>query len=367
MSNWGAVVWNPQQSAWAVVGKWQGKRLYYSGYRTEIGYQTCRTEQEARLLQVVISSEMANGTFNPARYRRSKPIHIKKYAPYWLETIRPNIKHGTYTAYRAGVKQIVEGLGEIFLPDLAYNHILDWVNKMPHDIKTKKNYHGALVQMLKFAKKSNGITQMPDVVEFKGGLSVPQRQPDWLDQGAFDRVISKIDPADRYIFHFLRITGCRVGEGRALQKPDLYPDREYVMIRNTFSAGKGGEVLSQVKQKRERRIPFYAALHDLFAEMPLNPTPFVFLNSKTEKPYTKNINRDIWNPASKEALGYVFPLNNAGRHSFANTLLQQGVDPGLVSSLLGHSDKKVLFRNYGDQYEMTPEAKRVVDNVRGIK
>lgn len=368
MSNsWGKVVYNKQQKAWAVRGKWQGKPLYYSEYRTEIDYRTCQTKEEAELLQIVISSDMANGTFNPDRYRKTKPLHIRKYAPAWLEKKKLNIRHSTYQSYRNAVNQIVKGLGDIFLADLNYDHILQWVNEMPYVLSTKKIYHSRLGTMLKDAHRIGHIKQAPFMVEFKHGLSVPQKQPDWLDQGAFERVLDKINPNDRFIFQFLRITGCRVGEGRALQKSDLYPDREYIMIRHTFTSEHGGEVIKSVKQKREARIPFYAGLYDLFKEMPKYPGPFVFLNSKTGKPYSHNINRDFWNPASKLALGYVFPLNNAGRHSFANQLLQAGVDPTLVSNLLRHSDKKLLFRAYGDQWEITPSAKKVVDNVRGMK
>jgi len=47
------------------------------------------------------------------------------------------------------------------------------------------------------------------------------------------------------------------------------------MIRHTLTPDKDGEILSPVKQKREVRIPFYAAPHDLFSEMPINMTPFV--------------------------------------------------------------------------------------------
>lgn len=366
MANWGKVVFNRQQNAWGVRGKWQGKRLYYSEYRTEIGYKTCQTEGEAKMLQVVISSEISNGTFNPNRYRKAKPLHIKKYAPTWLEKIRPNIMHSTFKTYRAAIKQIVKVLGATFIADLNYEHILSWVNGLPHDRSTIKVYHNVLRKMLKDAHRAGHIKQMPFMVEFKDGLSIAQKQPDWLDQEAFEKVLKEINPDDRYIFQFLRITGCRVGEGRALQKPDLYPDREYIMIRHTFTTGNGGEIISSVKQKRERRIPFYAALYNLFAEMPKQSGPFIFLSSKTGRPYGKNINRDFWNAASKKALGYVFPLNNAGRHSFANQLLQAGVDPTLVSNLLGHSDKKLLYRSYGDQWEITSSAKKVVDNVRKI-
>ena len=364
--SWGKIVYNRQQGAWAVKGTWQGKRLYYSEYKSEIGYKTCQTQQEAMMLQVVISSEIENGMFNPNRYRKSKPLHIAKLAQKWPNETKPNIRESTHrNNYRCAVKHIINGLGHIFIGDLNYTHILKWVNELPLKLSSKKVYHGVLRDILKYAKKAGYISQMPDLVEFKHGLKVPVKQPDWLDQDAFDKVLDKMDPHDRYIFRFLRLTGCRVGEARALQKSDLYPAREYIMIRHTFSRAKDGEILATVKQKRERRIPFYADVYELFEEMPNNLTPFVFVTRKA-RPYNSSTQRDCWNPASREALGYVFPLNNAGRHSFANQLLRQGVSPDIVSSLLGHSDKKLLLRHYGDQWEMTGSAKRVVDNLRKI-
>jgi hypothetical protein len=50
------------------------------------------------------------------------------------------------------------------------------------------------------------------------------------------------------------------------------------------------------KQKRERRIPFYSELGSLFERMPTAiHNDFVFISSKTGRPYSKNVNRDYWN------------------------------------------------------------------------
>jgi site-specific recombinase XerD len=72
----------------------------------------------------------------------------------------------------------------------------------------------------------------------------------------------------------------------------------------------------------------------------------VFVNPDIGQPYTKNINRDVWNTACKAALGYVFPLNNVGRHSLANQMLEAGIDIETVSVLLRHSNTAVTKNNY---------------------
>jgi integrase len=353
MQNWGKVVYMKHQGAWGVRGKWQGKRIYFSEYRTEIGFRTCQTEEEARILRMVISSEIANGTFNPLRYRKSRPLHIRGYAAAWLNMVRPNIAHGTYKAYRAAIlNHIVPKLGDVFLPDLNYEAILNWVNSLPLDVKTKKNYHGVLAEMLRDAVKSGHISQLPSLVQFKHGLSVPQKTPDWIDADTQQKIISKIPEADRPIFHFMMITGIRPSEARALQRRDIYRDKGYIIIRHTFAPnGQKGEAIKTVKQKKERRIPFYLELAPIFDSMPIQlHTEFVFINSKTGTPYSKNINRDHWNPACKKALGYIVPLNVATRHSFGQRMAEQyGVET--ASALLGHSTTAVTKRHYVDAAE----------------
>jgi integrase len=371
MSNWGTIVYVRKRDCFAVRGTWQGEQLFFSRYYSSLGWRTCRTENEAKLLQTIIGSEIASGRFNPVRYKKRKPMHVKNYILRWIENIKPNLAYSTYKAYQAAIKYIVpefpQGLGDIFIEDVNYEKILTWFNNLDLHIKTKKNYHGVLAAMLNNAHKSGHIAQMPRLVEFKHGNSIPQKDPAWLTQEIQHKILERISIADRPIFVFIMTTGVRPSEARALQKADLYPEHGYIAIRNTFAPIKGGEQLKPVKQKRERRIPFYAALHVLFDSTPKNLTPFVFINPRTGKPYSKNINRDIWNPACKKVLGYVFPLNNAGRHSFANQLLEKGVDIKTVSLLLGHSNINTTQAHYGDPRSGLEAARKIVDNVRNLK
>ena len=98
--------------------------------------------------------------------------------------------------------------------------------------------------------------------------------------------------------------------------------------------------------------------------MPKNLTPYCFISSKTGKHYTKNINRDYWNPACRKA-GITIALNNAGRHSFANQLLEATDNISLVQWSLGHTSINVTKRHYGDH--SIQSMKRIMDNVRKLK
>ncbi len=379
---WGSIRYNKIQGAWCVSGRYQGQQLYYSGFNSEIGFQKCTSRDQAVILQSIISKEIADGKFNPLRYKRQKQHHIEKYADKWIESIKPEVSYSTWKSYRAAVTYIKQGLGDIYIGDLSYNDIKKWINEMvlldkhgkpqltkdaktiPLHLKTRKNYQGVLIRMMKDAIRNGDIAQLPEFVVWKGGRSIPAKKKEWIEKDMQHRILEKIPEPDRYIFKFLMATGVRVSEARALRWSDVYRDRGFIYIRNTFAPTTGGEILKEVKQKREREIPFYAALNEWWDNIPRYlKSEFVFNWSKTGRPYTKNINRDVWNPACREAIGYVFPLNNAGRHSFANQLSMEGVDMKIIAKLLGHSDNgKTAEAHYADP--ATAVMGRIVDGVR---
>lgn len=365
---WGRVSYNGARGHWCVRGEWQGKRLYFAAYRTAIGWKTCETQAEADLLSVVIGSEIANGAFNPLRYKRQRPLHLAQYAEAWLEMVRPTLAHATYKAYRAAVVHIKAGLGHEFLPDLNYEKIMNWVNGLELEIKTVKNYHGVLAKILRDAKKSGHIPQAPELVEFRAAMAVPYKAPEWIERDTQERILAEIPAEHRPIIRFLMATGVRPSEARALQKRDLYIDRGYIMVRRTFAPdAAGGEALKEVKQKRERMIPLYSSVADVLAEITPQLTPWVFIHQATGKPYSKNINRDIWNPACLKAIGHVIPLNNACRHSLANQMLARGESLDRVRLALGHSNASVTAAHYGDERSGLDALRKAIDNVRRVK
>ena len=363
---WGKINFNSKRGTWYVRGRWQGERLYYSTYQTVLGHKQCQTQLEAQQLQFLISAEMEKGEFNPLRYKPSKPHHVQKYIQKWLDLIKDEIEYATWKAYRAASHYIIKGLGNIYINDLNHSVIKEWLSSLDLALKTKKNYQGVLIQMLKSALKAGDIDQLPQFVEFRGGLSIPVKRKEWIEETFQEKILKEINEADKFIFQFLFATGIRPSEARALRKCDIFRDRGYIAIRSTLAPIPGGERLKPVKQKREREIPFYAALESWWDEIPFFPeSEFVFNNSKTERHYTKNINRDIWNPACKKAMGILIHLNNSGRHSFANQLVRDGVPIEVISKLLGHSSVKVTEEFYADPNMNV--MRKMVDKIRSEK
>lgn len=213
------------------------------------------------------------------------------------------------------------------------------------------------------AKRAGYISQVPDKIVFKGKFTIPEKDPAWIEKQDQDRILEHIRPKDRALFNFIFITGVRPSEARALQKSDLHRDKGYISIRYTMAPIKGGEEIKEVKQKKERRIPFYDALIPIFETINKTLSPFVFNNPRTGKPYSKNINRDIWNPACKKA-GIKIPLNNAGRHSWGNQLSEAGIDIETIGKGLGHSTTSTTKRFYANPSMNT--LKKAVDKVRFI-
>ena len=366
-TDWGRVHFNRQQEAWCVEGVWQGERHYFSRYQTALGAQTCKTEKEARLLQLIISSEIANGIFNPLRYKKTKPLHLKAYCEEWLEKVKPTLAWSTFKGYRAAVvHHVIPLLGDLFLPDVRYDHYLKLWTEIPKAPKYKKNIITTLYLIMEDARKAGHIVQVPDKIVFKGKFTVPTKDLVWIDVDTQERILDKMSPEDRPIFQFIFITGVRPSEARALRKKDLYPDKGYITIRKTFAPGPGGgERIKEVKQKRERRIPFYDSLKPILDSLPKTLSPFVFVNVRTGEPYNKNINRDVWDPACRKALGYLVPLNNAGRHSWGNQMSVAGVDMETISAGLGHSNTTITKKHYANPSLNT--LKKAVDNIRPLK
>lgn len=367
MKAWGHVSENKGKGHWYVRGTWQGKRWYFSQIPTIHGFISCKTKELAIILQGEISKEIERGVFNPARYSVARPLHLKAFAADWLERVKPTLKYATWKGYRTYVTHYINPiLGEVFIPDLNYNHYLKIWTGAKKSEKYRKNILAALYAMMEDARRSGHIVQVAEKIIFKGKFQVPVKNPEWIDRGTQESILNEIKAEDRPLFQFIFVTGVRPSEARALAKADLYRDKGYITIRRTFAPiEKGGEALKEVKQKKEGNIPFYDALIPILESMPANLTSFVFVNPRTGRPYTKNINRDIWDPASIRALGYVVPLNNAGRHSWGSQMSEAGLDMESIRDGLRHSTTKTTRDFYANP--SLNRLKKAVDNVRALK
>ena len=355
-----AKVWNRPKKGWRVTLSWQGKRYEFATY---LGTPIAKFEPLAKRLADAINTDVDKGIFNPARYKTSKPLHLKNFSNRWLKSVKPSISYPTYKDYKNSLNNhIIPVLGDEYLSEINYEKLIDLFNAIDRNIKGKKNVFGCLHKLMVDARKSGYIAQVPEWIEFKGASAIPQKAIEWIDRETQLKILKHIPKDDQYIFRFLMATGIRPSEARAFRKQDIKKD--HIIIEVTFAPVPGGEELTIVKQKRARRIEMYESLKQLFRETPKNLTPYVFINPRTGKHYSKNTNRDIWNPACKKAKINI-SLNNACRHSFGNQMAEGGVDIKTVSELMGHSNTAITKKHYATSSRKV--LKTVVDNVQKLQ
>jgi integrase len=340
---WGKITYNKQRKCWRIRGFWQGQRISFSEYETTLGKRTCQTEDEARQLQIIIGNEIAQGIFNPARYRKSKKLHLKKYAENWLEEIKQDVSSGTWLKYRYVMKSyIIPTLGDRFLPDIGHQDLKKLMQAMNHRApKTRKDTLSTLHRMMVIAKKDGHLTQLPPWIEFRGKNAVVDPPVKYLNIETQFKVLDSIPERHRPIIMFMMATGCRPSEARAFRKIDIYKDQGHILIEKTF--GAKGE-LKEVKQKKAFPLPFTKDIATILAMVPTDIiSPYVFPNPDTGRNYNKKISL-IWNKACDDAGVKRIKLYNATRHSYACQLLNSGTDERTISRLLRHSDPRMVKR-----------------------
>ncbi|MCK5218683.1 tyrosine-type recombinase/integrase [bacterium] len=363
MQLWGKIYHNAKRNHYAIKGSWQGKRLYISQIPTMTGFLACTTEEHAVYLQREISKQISEGVFQPAKYKKERPLHIKKYAIDWLRIQEKRVESGeisykTYMGYRSHInRHIIPLIGSEYLPYVNHQKLQEFVHEIPLTPAGRKKVYNCLWGMLGDAFKSGFILQMPHGLKF----NLPKKKIVWLEDEAFEKVMELVPVRHHPIIRFIRLTGVRPSEARALRKKDIKADR--IDIKKTFAPVKGGEELRIVKNKKEDSIPLYEAVKELLESMPPQLSEFVFTNVGV-KPYSMHISKQVWNPYCIEALGYKVKFNNVGRHSFGNKLARAGVDMNTISKLLRHTGVQITKDHYAE--EDYGVMKSVVDNVQRI-
>lgn len=349
MSKAGKIRFDGKSKRFYVDLYWRGKRERLYKY---MGHMPCKVVEMAEFLLQDIRREIDKGIFDPERYRSRRPMHIAEYSQNWLDTL--DVSAATLHDYKNSLNNhILPKLGKVFLSDITADKLKKFQNQIDRAPKGKKNVMDCLKMIFRAAHESGYISYLPTWPTLK----VKKPAIRWLTQADQWHILPFIPQEDRYIFVFMMLTGCRPSEARAFRKCDIQYD--HILFAKAFDRN---EELKDVKGVHEQAFPLHTNLEELLDSVPRNLTPFVFLNPKTGRPYTKNINR-IWNQACDDAGVKHVRLYQSTRHSFACNLLNSGIDKGIIQRLLRHSDPKMVDR-YAEY--ATNALKIKLDNVFNI-
>ena len=156
------------------------------------------------------------------------------------------------------------------------------------------------------------------------------------------------------LFVFLLNTGLMIGEALPLVREDIDFDKPSVTVSKTMSDivnrdGDGGRrrkvVIHGPKTAHgEREVPLNNSAVAALKKLDRN-RHFVFASKSDTMLMNRNIRRALSDLLTAAKLPDSITVH-ALRHSFATRLLEKGVNPKIVSALLGHASIQITLDTY---------------------
>ncbi len=154
----------------------------------------------------------------------------------------------------------------------------------------------------------------------------------FLTKSETKRILNEVNKSQnihlKYIIPMLILSGCRRGELLKAKRDD------FDTIQNIWT-------IPTSKSGKKRVIPITPLLSNILNQIPKNKTPYLFVSSKTNKPYTTIFSS--WNRVRCNAKLCDVRLHDL-RHTFASALVNSGRSLYEVQTLLGHSTAKMTQR-----------------------
>jgi integrase len=298
---------------------------------------------QAYLCLALINKEIKEGFFDSSKYVR------KDKSQFWLSTLIgkfhkfkiPQIAPSYQTNYRIMVDSAKaffknQDVREIRKLDLEKYKI--HLEERGTRGKTLKNY---LDLFRVFLNDCCDRLEILDRVPKLPDVDVPDPQFRWLEAEDQQKIWAFIPIADRPIFDFMALHGCRPGEARALRVKDVDLRSGTVAISSTWS---GKELRERRKGRRAKPVtlPIHPEMIEFVGGRAKSALPgaFLFINPRTDRVYSQNRLRKIWDRVKIKAGITGIRLYDATRHSFASQLVNAGEDLDRVRELLGHTSIK---------------------------
>jgi len=288
-----------------------------------------------------------HGNIDPSKFvrRKKEPYIFRNIVTRWLQhaenqMTQDDLSYGTYDLKRRIHGRFIKAFGQEDIREIRQHHVNKWLM----GLSGKPNYRRSVISQIKtvwtFARDTEKlIKEIPDFPLPKQAEKIIP-VADGVDR---EKVLSEIEPQHRPIFRFLCLTGCRPSMARALQWADIRWKDNVIHFQHNFS-GNNNRLTSKLKNGKDFEFPLYGELRDLLNGLPRSITGYVFINPNTGEPYTRHFYR-LLDTAFKHAGIPRMPLKNFTRHSFINSLLDQGWHDTDVADLTGH-DPETLRKNY---------------------
>lgn len=202
-----------------------------------------------------------------------------------------------------------------------------------------------------------GYTALPVSVSiFRDPAPAPAPDQLYLEAEELAQVLDQLSGMNRYVCHFLALTGCRIGEACALKMEDI-TDTHISITKTMYHTG----ILSTAKTAAsERQIYIQDELRALLNEY--KEWRILFMMSKGIRTdylffgkYGKRYqHKTIWQALSKIDIGKKLHPHIL-RHTHVALLAEQDIPLDVISRRLGHEGTEITRKVY---YHVTEKQKR---------
>lgn len=249
----------------------------------------------------------------------------------FLEHCQRNRSRGTYAIYAHHLTGFCRHIGpRMTVGELRPLHVSQWIDRSTWSDSTKAGAVQTVRTAFLWLTREGYISTNP-----VAGVKGPSKRPREviLTAEQYAAVLKHSQPDFCRLLEFLRATGCRPQEARAIEARHVELSQRRVVFPPSESKGK----------RHPRVIYLSNAAFDIVADLcRQHPHGVLFRTAKGE-PWNRNMIRCRFARLGKK-LGTTFCAYHL-RHTFATNALQR-LDPITVATLMGHADASTLARNY---------------------
>lgn len=326
-------------------GRWQAR------YRDPRGRERARNFKRKidadRFLIGIESDKLRGQWIDPAAGR----IRLSEAAERWYTTTA-SLKPKTRNGYRSLLdSRILPYLGDLQLRQVDPVMVREWVADLQEDglsasrIRQARNVLHAVFNM---AVDGSMVTRNPVAgVKTPPVISTPRRYLTPEQVGTLAHAMES--PYDLLVL-VLAYSGIRFGEAAALRRSHCDLEGSRLHISDSLAEVAGQLHFGTTKTHRQRVVALPSSIRDQLRDhldTTCSPSDDLVFKSQRGRPLRySNFRQRVWTPAVQRA-GLAGLEIHELRHTAASLMIDQGADPKLIQTQLGHSSISITYDIYG--------------------
>jgi integrase len=326
-------------------GKWLARWRESAG-GVQKSKQFDRKVDAQRFLTTIENSKLVGTYVDPAKGKTT----VEAYTATWLERMTPTWRNSTREVIERSVRHhILPTLGARQLGNIKRADVEAWARALPLGPGTVALVRQHLGQILEAAVDDGLLPRNPADKAKMPGLDAGRATP--VELHVLDAITANSIGWMRVAVPLALGLGLRQGEATGLCLGQVDFLRRVVRVDRQLSTPAGGQPVFAPPKTRSsyRSIPLpgfvIEAINAHLAEVGGPGDDGLILHLPTGKPISRQRFNEAWRAARAKADAPTVRYHDV-RHTFASTLLSEGVSVKAVADWLGHANPAITLKVY---------------------